>query len=327
MVFNLAIASGFCVEWQTAISRLMVSTPTVLILGAGASIPYGFPSGADLVANILDLIRPAGTMPPGINSTLKKMGFADEIQMRFRRELLCSQFYSIDAFLEHRPEFMEVGKAAIATILIPYENEETLLNSSTGCYRYIFNRLVQNHKNGAKNQLTIVTFNYDRSIDHYLYTAFKAALGLSEKDAGEFMDRIPIFHVHGSLCPLPWQKKEADVCRMYNENNPDLFKYAAKCINIIHEEDRVSKSLTPVLNALGNASIVCFLGFGYHTTNLKRLLRTNWHTQPTRPQTIGTALGMTDSEQSLVRKGMKDCIGLHDLECLPFLRKFADFLS
>lgn len=39
----------------------MINAPTTLILGAGASSPYGFPSGQQLMYKILDELNPDKT--------------------------------------------------------------------------------------------------------------------------------------------------------------------------------------------------------------------------------------------------------------------------
>jgi hypothetical protein len=35
----------------------VITTPTTFILGAGASMPYGFPSGENLVTNVIEILR------------------------------------------------------------------------------------------------------------------------------------------------------------------------------------------------------------------------------------------------------------------------------
>ncbi|HSU53786.1 MAG TPA: hypothetical protein VLT36_06985, partial [Candidatus Dormibacteraeota bacterium] len=83
----------------------MIETPTVLILGAGASIPYGFPSGKELVGKVVG----------GLNSTtteffqaLRACNIAPNPQdlSKFSEALLFSQRLSVDAFLEYRTDFL-----------------------------------------------------------------------------------------------------------------------------------------------------------------------------------------------------------------------------
>lgn len=53
---------------------------------------------------------------------LGDMGISQQEITAFRENLLGSQQPSVDAFLEYRPEFEKVGKAAMAMILLPAED-------------------------------------------------------------------------------------------------------------------------------------------------------------------------------------------------------------
>ncbi|HET8580462.1 MAG TPA: hypothetical protein VFL31_05635 [Nitrospiraceae bacterium] len=98
----------------------MLSRRTVLVLGAGASRPYGFPTGKELIKLIHE-----GTRKPSrhLAEELIECGFQFDLIQEFGRDLKLSSLASIDAFLEHRKKFRDVGKAAIAAVLIPLEKE------------------------------------------------------------------------------------------------------------------------------------------------------------------------------------------------------------
>jgi hypothetical protein len=106
----------------------MITTPTVLILGAGASCPYGFPTANGLK----DDIREAFSHPTTKGSQLLsgKSGYSPDEFFEFRDAFLKSGRSSVDSFLEHRPKFLDVGKLAIAYCLIPYEDEAKLYRRS-----------------------------------------------------------------------------------------------------------------------------------------------------------------------------------------------------
>lgn len=50
----------------------MITRPTVFILGAGASVPYGFPSGADLISMMV-----SGQIPDELSTHLQQELGAD----------------------------------------------------------------------------------------------------------------------------------------------------------------------------------------------------------------------------------------------------------
>jgi len=80
----------------------MIEKPTVLILGASASMPYGFPSGEELMQEILEKIRPNSAKE--LFRVLLKFGFKPKDIDDFYNGLKHSQKFSVDEFLEHRED-------------------------------------------------------------------------------------------------------------------------------------------------------------------------------------------------------------------------------
>lgn len=252
----------------------MIERPTVLILGAGASMPYGFPSGRDLMDGIISHLDPKhnSEMP----STLKKFGITDDTLKDFFRSLAYSGRLSVDEFLEHQPEYLKVGKLAISLCLIPYEEESRLFRSKHGetlkkesWYEYLFNELKTPFDSFNENKLSIITFNYDRSIEHYLFTVLKNAYGKSDDECAEKLSKIPIIHVYGRLGALPWQ---GGITRKY-EPEPfyDEIESVSEQIKIFTEVVDNSKEFKEARGLMRNAKFIYFLGFGYHNDNLNRL--------------------------------------------------------
>ena len=154
----------------------MITVPTTLILGAGASVPFGFPTGFTLLQKVLMLTHPE-SLVNGIRNFAFLKCEQKEI-VRFHDELLKSGQESVDSFLEFRPEFIPIGKTAIALTLITCENENTLFNpNEENWYRYLFNRITTAFDDVARNELSILTFNYDRSLEHFLLTALTNKYG------------------------------------------------------------------------------------------------------------------------------------------------------
>ena len=84
---------------------------TVLILGSGASVPFGFPSGRSLIFNIY---KGLSKKDNNFFNILLDCGYDANLISTFRDELYSSMQPSVDSFLEKRGEFVNVGKAAIA---------------------------------------------------------------------------------------------------------------------------------------------------------------------------------------------------------------------
>ncbi len=245
----------------------MITRPTVLILGAGSSMPYQFPSGRKLMRDVyiyLSEKHPSSWIP-----ILNQLGIETNHIQAFREELHYSGRASVDAFLEYRPEFLKVGKLAITLGLIPHEMESSLFNVTHNWYEYLFNKLNTPFEEFDENKLSIVTFNYDRSIEHYLFTVLRNAYGKSEKECANKLNKIQIIHVHGRLGALPWQ--EGPGRPYYHKVSLEEIKTASEQIVVISEDIETSTAFEKSFSLMSAADIICFLGFGYHEANLRRL--------------------------------------------------------
>jgi len=116
---------------------------------------------------------------------------------------------SVDAFLENRREFLELGKAAIAATLIPFESEgafRRLYNNKylkdMNWYEYLFKQIGSTLDEYNKSQLSIITFNYDRSFEQFFFRALKSSFNLQDDDCLTYLNKIPVIHVHGKLGEL-----------------------------------------------------------------------------------------------------------------------------
>ena len=131
----------------------MITKKTVFILGAGTSIPYGYPSGREL----LEVIVPPPATPGSSRSSLEK-----------------SSLPSVDFFLEKQPDFINLGKVSIATIIMSLEDPKKLYNfklREKGIYHYLYNQMVSGCKEISEfgnNKISFITFNYDRSLESFL---------------------------------------------------------------------------------------------------------------------------------------------------------------
>jgi hypothetical protein len=294
----------------------MIEVPTTLVLGAGASMPYMFPSGYDLLLEICTLLA------PDVESKDKTMlidcGFDKDRLHRLRHDLMRSGTKSVDAFLERRTEFVREGKAAIASVLIGYENPSKVVERSatSNWYEYLWGCISTSQPEQLlDNKLSILTFNYDRSLEYYLFNAIRYTYGLPEDKARDYLMALPILHLHGQLGQL---KEVVGEGRNFDSTrSTDAIRTAAEGVVIIHETEEGNETFQRARSILAASSIICFLGFGYHPTNLRRLgVEKLQHVTLT-----GTVLGMTISEIHQVRKQLGRGFDLVGYEILTFLRE------
>src|SRR3989304_4389174 len=156
----------------------MINNDTVLVLGAGASMDCGFPSGEQLIEKFI--------------STFKNASPA-----------------SIDDFLDKntREEFKIVGKICVVIAISRLENPTAdfmtewrdtkpdhrysrelhgtrgHLELIRGWYNYLWKKIYEGDIKNNLSKLTFITFNYDRSLERFLYTRLTNLLNLKDDDA------------------------------------------------------------------------------------------------------------------------------------------------
>lgn len=299
----------------------MIIDPTVLILGAGASVPFGFPSGREL---LIEICKRLGSRGATFFVTMEQCGYDLTAQEVFKNELYGSFQPSVDAFLEKRPEFMEIGKAAISCALIPYENQTALITrpEKAEWYEYLFGKMDTGWDRFAENRLSIITLNYDRSLEHFLFTALIHSYDKSEEDTASLLRTIPIVHVYGQLGQLPYL---AGGGRPYTSDvHPDIVAQCVSEIKIVHENVH-DATFSAAHELLAGAQKICFLGFGYHSDNLQRL---RLDKLPKDTRILGSVLGLGGAEiQGVQRFFIETCgrsaqLGGENLDVLRMLRDF-----
>lgn len=302
----------------------MIKKKTVLVLGAGASMPYGLPSGSQLMQEILGGISSGGN---ALFRRLRDLGNGPGEIASFHDNLLHSDQPSVDAFLEHWDKFVDMGKQAIAACLIPKESKSQFAYRSKegdSWYQYLFGKLsVASPDEFAKNKLAIVTFNYDRSIEYYLFTTLKHRYNLQDKECADLINKIPIIHVHGSLGNLPWQGYPSKPYgpRSSTPHGADIsdteIKSASLQIKVVSEADKRSPDFRRAYQALGRATRIFFLGFGYYELNLKRLRIKSITGYPDYGEDVyGTSYGMGSSDLETINRKwnitFKDPVKIYD---------------
>lgn len=242
----------------------MINTPTVLILGAGSSQHCGYPFGSQLINIICDKNRLDNL------SDIARGSWSGSEVREFIKVLARSSYSSIDAFLEDNRDFRDIGKFAIAYTLKCFEDVYNLFPpNESGWYKDLFNCLVdKGEENIDKNKVTIITFNYDRSLECYLHHALINRFRKSGDDEASLLNKIRIIHLHGILGNYP----EENYCKPIMHEG--LLKISQGIIIIDELNDSKDQFCTNnyqiAHEALKNAERIFFLGFGFHEDNIRR---------------------------------------------------------
>jgi hypothetical protein len=303
----------------------MLTKRTCFIVGAGASAPYGFSTGKDLVREVLNNLKDHRNINSNREFLEGQCGLSQQDLDRFLFDLLRSSSNSVDAFLEHRPDLLDVGKAAIAHNLIRKEVEANLFTLDDASWlRYLFNRMTCPFDQFGDNPVSFVTFNYDRNIEHFLHTALCTRYRKDPDVCAKVMARIPIVHLHGSLGSLPWQDPNG---RAYDSAvTAQALSTAVTGIKIIHEDltgDR-DADFQKAKRLIAEAEQIFFLGFGFDATNTNRLGLKKF-SQPNQ-RILGTALGFFNSELMTIRTRLDERVDLRsNLDCIGLMREYVDW--
>ena len=310
----------------------MINKETVLILGAGASIPFNFPSGRQLKNRIITQCIAAPNAQFHDIWVDLNLGITNENIKAFGEALRDCGRQSVDRFLEQREVFLNVGKAAIAFELIKCEIKASLFNTEEKehWYEYLFNKLETNLDDFANNKLNVITFNYDRSLEFYLTTALANSHGIELDDAHTTLQTMAIIHVHGKLGNLHFGEPYGQA-RMYEPINDFVilpFCLGESGIKIISEADPGTDEFVSARKLINAAECIIFLGFGYDHINLYRLGILDFTSQPmNNAWVIGSGHGLTDSECSIIEKKLHDNIQIdyQHYQILEFLRNKTPF--
>jgi len=273
----------------------MITKPTVLILGAGSASNYGFPLGQGLINMVCNIKGPSAKETTGATEAIKLAGYSSEDLNDFIETLRSSGDSSIDLFFERFPDFIPIGKAAIAAALIPLENPDKLKPpgaTTAHWYKLLLNALDNPHGSFPENKLSVITFNYDRSLEYYLFDILSTRYR-SEERAIEFMRRFEIVHVHGMLGNLVPIYENG---RRYQPTlEPNDIRIAAEQIISVGEASAETTEFEIARRLLSKAKRIIFLGFGYHAENIRRLGIFNEHWDDNKRQQVrvsGTSHGI-----------------------------------
>ena len=252
---------------------------------------------------------------------LLDLDFREKDIQNFRISLKLSQLSSVDAFLENRPEFIPIGKMAIAYTLLQDEDPD-FIAKDCNWYNFLWGKLHCPFDNFQENKLSIITFNYDRSIEFFLMNAMKHTYGKSIKECYEKLSSIPIIHLHGKLGSLPWEGDDYTKFGAEIQTKNELKKVGEK-IKIIHEDISTNEEFTSAFNMIANAERIYFLGLSYSETNIQRLkipiLDVNGK------DIRGSVLNLSSTQIEDIKQftNRKIALAHSSYDCLMFLKEFA----
>lgn len=344
----------------------------VLVVGAGVSKEVKLPVGAELrlqIASALDIRYEDSYNQSSGDSEIdaafreiareRSFGFVDInpfLYASWRIRDAMPQAISIDNFIDsHRADELITicGKLGIARCILAAEAESSLYVNRRTPYPKIdfaaidstwFNNFFQQLTENCQaadieerlSQVAIVTFNYDRCIEHYLYEAIQNYYGISSELAAEALKHLQVFHPYGFVGPLPWQSSSGGIEYGAPIGGRPLID-AAKAIRTFTEGvDPASSDIDSIRSTLRDAKRMAFIGFAFHRLNVSLLFPglTDGERALERP-TFATGLGISQADGQEIASELSGLGAVHisrfhlrhDLTCADLFKEYGRSLS
>lgn len=322
----------------------MIRTKTTFIVGAGASTELSLPSNEDLLLKIgqsFDFSR-LGTETQTRDSLMLSQylgklagrigkGEADIHRAADRLRIASKLGRSIDTVLDQHdtdPLIAACGKLAIVHFLCQAEAKSILRltprvagdlpiqGSETWLYQLgqlVTSGVPRSRVDRCLDELSIVCFNYDRSIEHFLPHAMVMAFGMSLREAQAIVAaKLRIYHPYGTIGRLPWQQGEgADV--EWGTEQPWNIHNLAVGIRTSGDIMRDHAALKVMHGMMSNAKRIVFAGFGYQPQNMDMLIDYGLSHDP---EVIGTVWGLSAVNVAAVTRTLQRKCGLETPENL-----------
>lgn len=321
---------------------MSMTQETVLVLGAGASAPYDFPTAEQLMFDVGAATRAPRVADFGGDGdavgTLLHHGFEREEISLFREQLRKSGQRSVDIFLEYNPNerWMRLGKIAMASVLVKCEdpdikNLQANYREKGRWYHVLWDTIKGSSPEEPleADKLSVISFNYDRSLEFALCHNLMGSFSLSRKVALRHLSQIRIVHVHGILADLPEsanaaRQEDGTVFRkdfQQDWEDPEIGD-AADGIEIVPSTTVHTPAYFKARELMDAAERVVFLGFGFIQENVDRLrlgLR-----EPGK--LLGTGYGLTGPRRNYVENQLGVQLGGPTVGILEYIEN-SDALS
>jgi hypothetical protein len=292
----------------------MINQRTVFVLGAGASQPYSFSTGPKLIKALLEAKLDGGEYH-GVK--LNQEGL-----LNFQQQLRRASPPSIDLFLEHqKPELQKFGKVLIAGHILSLEHESRLYPGEDHWYQLFLDKFPEPFDKLDFTNVTIITFNYDRSFKQFLHQAISSRFAKESAEVATALSKLRFIHAYGHLGKLDWEPPGG---RAYGPNpTGEQVRAAADGIKIISEGREVNEEAKECLE---QAERVFIIGMAYHSDNM-RILGFPLNDRGGR-FICGSVFDMTDAEISDVKDRYKLWhVGESGDRSTSFLRRSAHFVK
>jgi hypothetical protein len=331
------------------------------VVGAGASVEVGLPMGSALLEQIVQLTHYSfdfsrlktgdNTIFEALKISLNEGREVDKLNehLRAARQLgqSAQQALSIDNVIDalEDPKVELVGKMGIVRAILKAESASQsfkhpdhmadsldLTRFKDSWYSSLTKLLTENIRRSEIgsifDNLTIINFNYDRCLEHYLPISLSSYYGLPVDEIREVMANLPIYRPYGVAGRLPWQRGEAPSVH-FGACSPGQLAQVVQQVRTFTERVEEGAELQQMRQAVAEADRIVFLGFAFHRQNVELIANAvQDHTE-----IVATAYAISASDKSVIHQELERAfefsgvlndgrVELADMTCAQFFREY-----
>lgn len=349
----------------------MPNKNTLYIIGAGASSEVNLPTGEKLkdeISSSLDIRFNDGYSQSSGDRVIAQAlrlyvqscdppskDINPHLHSCWRIRDAMPQAISIDNFINNHSgdEKIELcGKLAIVRSILSAEKDSHLYVDKSNSYnkmdfqflektwyssflKLLTENCTVNNLPERLKSISLIIFNYDRCLEHYLYNALQNYYGIQPEDAGKLVNDINIYHPYGVVGNLPWQGKQG--MEFGAEPHPQvLLQLAGQIKTFTESTDEKSSEIIAIRNHVSAADNIVFLGFAFHKLNLKLMATNSLIPDPLKVTNyFGSAFGISDSDYKFIREDLEEFTDRdagemeinNKLKCAAFFKEYWRSLS
>ena len=316
----------------------MFEAKTVLVLGAGASVEVGLPVGSQLlddICKLIDIKFDFSSQKSGdrtIFDALKIVVNEDREVVKTNEHLHCAwqilksaeQGLSIDnivdALEDERIELiaklgivraiqMAEEKSQCFSKPLDHNKELELSHFKSSWYDSLTKAICEKRRvsdiSKVFENLSIISFNYDRCIERYLPFSIANYYGVSSQTILDLMPRLKIVRPYGIAGLLPWMPNPISKYNSDHRIHAAQLANSAEMIRTFTQgvaDETVSAEIRSVIS---DAERIIFLGFAFHPQNMEIL--TAKVDQST--QVLATAHSASENDRRVIQDSILNTFG------------------